>query len=69
MRCTTTARKPIYLSQSNNVLFENVTVAGGILLQGITAPMGKVTVRNSILSKAALSIPESSKPEYANGRV
>ena len=56
-------QEALYLAQSNNVLFENVTVAGGILLQGITAPMGKVTIRNSIF-QGSFVFTGASKPEH-----
>ena len=39
-----------YLYQTDNVLIEHTVNPSGIALQGISGPVGKVTVRNSILS-------------------
>ena len=38
-----------YLVEKDNVVIEHATVPGGIALQAVNVPMGKVTVRNSIL--------------------
>jgi len=39
-----------YLHQTDNALLEHVVTPQGISLQGLTGPVGKVTVRNSILN-------------------
>ena len=52
-----------YLHQTDNVLLEHVVTPPGIALQGITGPVGRVTVRNSILS-GSFGFTSASKAEH-----
>ena len=52
-----------YLNQTDNVVIEHAVSAQGIALQGLTGPVGKVTVRNSILS-GNFGYTSVSKPEH-----
>ena len=52
-----------YLHQTDNVLIEHTVNPSGISLQGISGPVGKVTVRNSVLS-GSFGYTTASKPMY-----
>jgi hypothetical protein len=52
-----------YLHQTSNVLIEHSVNPSGISLQGISGPVGNVTVRNSILT-GTFGYTSASKPEH-----